>query len=64
MKAKNSRRRLTTTRTTERHDTELSHQGLRVLARMVARRHLGNEVAHEANRDASTEVGSHSGTGK
>lgn len=52
---------MTTAKTTEWHDTELSHQGLRILARMIARCHLEKEVARKPKKDTSAEVKSHSG---
>lgn len=61
MKAQNLRHRVTTAGITEWHDTELSCQGLRILARMVARHYLDREVARKVNNDTKAKVKNYSG---
>ena len=59
MKGHNPRRRVTMARTAEWHGTEFSHQGLRILARMIARRHLAKGATSKVSEDTSAEVKSH-----
>ena len=59
VKGRNLVLRVTADKTNEWHNTELSHQGLCILARMIARHHLEKGEIRRANEDTNDEVKSH-----